>query len=162
MIPAIVLLVLALFYPSAGAPPPGGPTYAPLWLYQGAWRSTDKNGKIDRLENQCSLLGVYFACQQSVNGKTGSLIVFIPTGKPGGYHTQAVLPEGWAAGRGDLVIEGDRWTYSSKDVENDKTTYYRTTNVFTGNDKIHYEQSESADGVTWKVTNSGDEQRLLP
>ncbi len=159
---AIVLLVLALLYPSAGASAPGGPTYAPLWLYQGEWQSTDKNGKIDRLENQCSLLGVYFACQQSVNGKVGSLIVFVPTEKPGSYHTQAVLPEGWAAGRGDLSIEGDRWTYSSKDVESDKTTYYRTTNVFTGKDKIHYEQSESADGVTWTVTNSGDEQRLRP
>jgi hypothetical protein len=162
MISAILLLVFALLDPSAGAPPPGGPVYAPLWLYQGAWQSTDKNGKIDKLENQCSLIGLYFACQQTVNGKVGSLIVFVPTDKSGGYHTQAVLPEGWATGRGDLTIAGDLWTYSSKDVESDKTTYYRTTNVFTGKDKIHYEQSQSPDGVKWTVTNSGDEQRVLP
>jgi hypothetical protein len=140
--------------------------YAPLWLYQGNWIVTPKNAvagaKPDRLENQCGKIGRYFACQQTVNGKVGSLIIFIPAEKSGHYYTQAVLPEGWATGRGELQIEGDHWTYLGKDESNGKTTYYRTTNEFTGKDRIHYEQAESPDGQHWTAKNSGDEKRGGP
>jgi len=75
------------------------------------------------------------------------------------YHTQPILPNGYAAGRGDLTIAGDHWTFLGKDTEGDKTTWYRTENYFTGRDKIHFEQFESTDNKTWKATNSGDEVR---
>jgi hypothetical protein len=59
--------------------------YAPLWLYQGNWIVTPKNAvagaKPDRLENQCGKIGRYFACQQTVNGKVGSLINLYPRGE---------------------------------------------------------------------------------
>lgn len=69
--------------------------------------------------------------------------MFVPATAPGNYYTQAVLPEGWATGRGELRIDGDHWTYSSKTEQDGKTVYHRTTNVFSGKNRIHFEQAES-------------------
>ena len=113
----------------------------------------------DIIVNACKPVGSYFTCQQTVNGKLSSLIIFIPGDKPGHYYTQGVLPEGWATGRGQLEIAGDLWTYRSQATDDGKTTYYRTTNVFSGTDKIHFELSQSSDGEHWNVTKSGDEER---
>lgn len=140
-------------------------TYAPLWLYQGTWHISRKSGgpgaKPDELVNQCALIGKYFVCQQSVNGQPGNLLIFIPAGQQGHYYTQTVMPEGRAAGRGDLEISGDRWTYSSRWPQaNGTTIHYQTTNVFTGNDRIHFEQAESTDGEHWSIKDSGDEVRV--
>lgn len=138
--------------------------YAPLSLYQGNWEVTPSNlakgAKPDRLSNDCSRTGKFFACQQTVNGKPGPLIVFIPTETAGQYHTQVILPDGHATGRGDLEIKGDHWTYSGKAEEGGKVTYSRTTNQFTGKDRIHFEVAESSDGQQWTVKMSGDERRL--
>jgi hypothetical protein len=134
--------------------------YAPLMLYNGAWQVTQKDRPPDTLVDECARIGKYYACQQTVNGKLGALVVFIPAETPGHYFTQAVLPQGWATGRGELQIEGDHWTYLSKSQEDGKTTWYRTTNVFTGKDQIHFEQAESPDNEHWTTKSSGDEVRL--
>lgn len=160
---AAVCLAASLFSATAIA---ADDVYTPLWLYQGDWRlvpgDLTAGAKPDQLINECKLTGVYFACQQRVNGKIAALIVFVPQEESGHYRTQAVMPDGSAAGRGDLVIAGDHWTYSSKDEENGKTTYFRTTNLFTGKDKIHFETAESSDGEHWMVKHSGDEFRGKP
>lgn len=133
------------------------PAYAPLWLYSGTWRVSRNGANPDELKNDCALIGKYFACQQTVNGTPGELLIFIPADKPGHYYTQTVMPQGRAGGRGDLEINGDRWIYSSNWDDGGKTTFYRTTNVFTGKDHIHFEQAESTNHKDWKVTASGDE-----
>jgi hypothetical protein len=93
-----------------------------------------------------------------VNGKPSALIVFVPAETPLSYHSTPILPDGHATGRGDLTISHNHWTFLGKDVEADKTTWYRTENYFTGRDKIHFEQYQSTDDKkTWKLTNSGDE-----
>lgn len=140
--------------------------YTPLRLYDGSWTITvhdQASGKTttDALVNSCSLVGRYFTCQQTVNGKISALVVFIPAADPGHYYTQNVLPEGWATGRGELTISGDHWVYSSRDEEGGKTTWYRTTNDFKGTDRIHFESAQSADGKTWTTTRSGDEVHAL-
>lgn len=156
--------VILLFAGSLHASPPTDPVYAPLWLYQGTWHVAGQGAapgtKPDELRNQCALLGRFFACQQTVNGQAGGLIIFIPAGKPGQYYTQNVRLEGFASGRGNLEISGGQWTYLSTRNDSGKTTYYRTINVFTGKNRIHYEQSESPDGKNWKVTGGGDEVRV--
>jgi hypothetical protein len=140
------------------------PVYASLWLYQGTWHVTPSGrpagAKPDVLTNQCALIGKYFACQQTVNGTVGSLVVYIPTGQPGRFHNQAIAPTGRAGGLGELEIIGDRWVYSNGQLEGGKTKHYRNINTFTGRNKIHYEQSESWDEKDWKVTGSGDEVRV--
>src|ERR1700690_4278040 len=57
--------------------------YEPLKLYDGKWEvSVAKPEKrIDQLENHCARTGTFFVCGQIVNGKTGALVVFLPTGK---------------------------------------------------------------------------------
>ncbi len=138
------------------------PAYQPLTLYKGSWLVTPKTQSTpstDLLRNDCAMAGRFFACQQTVNGKPGSLLVIVPASKPGDYYTQTVQQEGWANGRGALHIDGNVWTYSGKSEENGKTTWQKTTNLFTGRDRIHYEVSVSQDGVNWTVTAAGDEVR---
>ena len=154
---------LLLVWTLGGGPGPTDP-YTPLRLYDGRWTLTMRDGTTgktttDTLVNACSLLKPYFVCQQTVNGKVGALVVFIPAETAGHYYTQNVLPEGWAAGRGELTIEGTRWTYLGKNEENGETTWYRTTNDFTGTDRIHFESTQSTDNQKWSVTRSGDEVR---
>jgi uncharacterized protein (TIGR02246 family) len=138
--------------------------YAPLRLYNGVWqvRPTNPPSKDppDKLEDVCGQIGTYFACQQTKNDKLGALLIFVHTDKPGHYYTQVVLSDGRAAGRGELEIASNRWVYSSKAQSDSKTVYYRTTNVFMGNDRIHYEQARSSDGEHWTVNGSGDEIRV--
>jgi hypothetical protein len=160
----VALIVLALSNQGADNSKSADSIYAPLWLYQGTWqvsrKSANKGAEPELLVNRCSLLGSYFACQQSVNGSERSLLIFIPAEKPGQYHVQTITPEGRAAARVDLEVSGNRRTYFSRwPQENGKITYYRTIHVFSGKDHIHFEQAESADGAQWSLQDSGDEVR---
>lgn len=154
------LAVALLFAASCYA---GDPAYRPLWLYQGSWSATshagDSKPEAHTVVNDCAMVGRFFACQQTVDGKAGAMLVFSPAATAGDYYTQAVLPDGHAIGRGELHIEGDRWTYSGKSEEGGKTSYSRTTNLFSGKDRIHFEIATSPDGQTWTTTLAGDEVR---
>ena len=135
--------------------------YAPLRLYEGTWQvtqATPADRKSDRLVNDCARIGRDFACQQTVNGKPGALLVFIPDTMPGHYHTQIMLPDGTASGpSGTLTITGNRWIYLGQPGA--KGVRYRTINVFSSRDHIHFESARSTDGKTWTVTMAGDETR---
>ena len=166
---AILLATLMAFAVQTKAPAPASATnqLAAIFVYNGAWTVTSPGtmagpGKPDHLVNTCRLTGSFYACEQVVNGKTMALVLFVAADKPDHFYTQPILPDGHAIGRGDLVIvheaKGDHWTFTSKNVEADKTIRYRTENYFSGVDKIHFEQFESADGVKWEMKNSGDEQ----
>jgi len=157
-ITALGILLTALGYGAADA-------YAPLHLYAGSWRVTrsdmPQGAKPDDLTNQCTLIGKYFVCQQTVNGAVTSLMIFVPADQPGHYYTQNVNTQGRALGRGDLEIFGDRWAFSSSwDQGGGKMTFYRTTNTFSGRDHIHFEQQESTNRKDWVTKSSGDESRV--
>jgi hypothetical protein len=145
---------------------PASDPYAPLRLYDGKWdlvpASADKPAEAVHIENHCAKAGQFFTCNQFVNGKNMALVVFLPQHslENGGYtyRNQALRPEGddpstW----GKLEIVGDRWVYSSEATDNGKKTYWRTTNIFSGADKIHFEVQRSEDGAKWATTMSGDE-----
>jgi hypothetical protein len=137
--------------------------FGPLWKYQGTWEFTmSAPGSApvsNKIQNDCTDIGQFFLCQQTVDGKVVALLTFTPSQTKGTYYTQPILPDGHAAGRGELESQGDRWTYPSKEEDHGKTKFYRITNVFSGDDRIHFERSESVDGTTWKVLASGDEVR---
>jgi hypothetical protein len=137
------------------------PAFKPLWQYQGTWEFTmntpGSKPATNKIQNDCAEIGQFFLCQQTVDGKVAALLTFTPSPTKCHYYTQAVLPDGHAAGRGELEIEGDRWTYPSKEEESGKTKYYRIVNLFSGKDRIHFERSESVDGKAWTVLASGDE-----
>jgi len=141
--------------------------YAPLRLYDGQWDVAPAAGgqKSTRIENHCAKTGLFFVCEQTINGKVGGLSVFLPVAKlpTGGeeYRTQALRPNARTPGDwGKLTIVGNRWVYPWEGTQNGKKVYGRNVNVFSGTDKIHFELQGSDDGKTWKVEKSGDEQRV--
>lgn len=142
--------------------------YAPLRLYDGKWEalpaSGDKTAETVHIENRCAKVGEFFACNQFVNGKNMALVVFLPTHptENGGYayRNQVLRPEGEdPSSWGSLEIVGDRWVYSSDAIVDGKKVYWRTTNIFSGPDKIHFDVERSGDGVKWTSNLSGDEVR---
>ncbi|MGI8841960.1 MAG: hypothetical protein ACR2F8_14445 [Caulobacteraceae bacterium] len=130
--------------------------YAPLKLYDGAWTVVSSDGKTTRLTNHCARPGLFFACEQVVNGKAEDLVVFLPQGKTAegwAYLTQALgadagPPHPWYR----LTIDGDRWVYAGPRGQ-------RTLNQFFGSDHIRFEVQTSKDGRAWATTLSGEERR---
>lgn len=157
---ARLAIVFSLLIFASAALSPAQDAYAPLALYNGGWTVHKAGAAADHLVNHCARTGFYYVCEQVVNGKTAALIIFVPADSPGAYHTQAVLPSGQALGRDDLTIHGDQWVYLGKAVDGSKTTWFRTTNVFTGKDHIHFQQAQSSDGTHWTDGPSGDEDRV--
>jgi hypothetical protein len=133
--------------------------YAPLWNYNGTWKVSIQGKPPDTLINHCTRTGLFFACEQNVNGTPAALVVFIPTDAEGHYRTNPITKEGTAIGPGDLEIKGNHWTYLGKSDADGKTTWYRTTNDFTDDSHIHFEQSQSTDKIHWEVQRTGDEVR---
>jgi hypothetical protein len=143
-----------------------GDPYAPLQLYGGSWQlemTGSKGSSRMLISNHCEETGAFFVCEQVINGKTEDLVVFLPTGSSAGAQTYRTLglsaagkrPRDW----GKLEISGDHWVYSSEEQEKDAKVYSRTTNLFSGPDKIHFEVQRSVDGKNWQTTQSGDEHR---
>jgi hypothetical protein len=140
--------------------------YAALKLYDGKWLVMPSDGPKEgvHLENHCAKTGLFFACEQVVDGKTVALVVFRPTTKlPGGaqeYRSTALVPEdGSSGGWNGLTIEGDRWVYTWDVTESAKKVFYRNINTFTGTDRIHFEIQRSDDGKAWTKQKDGDESR---
>jgi hypothetical protein len=158
-----LLFVTVLSSRVSGASPEGA-AMEPLQAYQGTWQVTRSDSgahaQPERLTNRCLTLGIYFACEQRVNGKPTALLVFLSTDQPGHYHTQSILPEGRATGLDDLQISGNRWTFTSRRHQGGDVTYFQNTNVFTDANHIHFENAQSPNGKQWTVQESGDEVRV--
>jgi len=138
--------------------------YASLKRYDGDWTVISSDGKTTQLENHCARTGLFFACEQVLNGKSAALVVFLPAGKTAEgqtYRTQALTADAHTPGPWfHLAIDGDRWVYAAG-AERDKNhpLHQRTLNQFSGPDRIHFEVQTSKDGKAWTTTLSGDEQR---
>jgi hypothetical protein len=140
--------------------------FGPMRVYEGPWTVVSAHtmageGKPDTIVNHCNEGTAFYTCEQIVNGKSLALIVYTATDDPTKFHTQPVFPSGQAAGRGDLTIAEDHWTFLGSGTDDGgKQVFYRTENYFTGRDKIHFEQYESGDNKIWVKKNSGDEVRV--
>jgi hypothetical protein len=102
---------LALADPSANDP------YAALRLYDGKWDlvPADSTKKPTHLKNRCTKTGLFFACEQEVDGKSVALVVFLPVKKTGGnaqeYRTNALSADAGAPGDwSTLTIDGSRFS----------------------------------------------------
>lgn len=133
--------------------------YAPLNRYQGNWTLIAADGKTTAIENHCARTGLFFACEQVVNGAPAALVVFLPRGATAAsltYRTQALRADASRPGAWhDLTINGDDWTYG----EDGPSPRGRTLNHFLGEDHIHFDVQTSSDGKTWTTTKSGEELR---
>lgn len=143
-------------------------TFAPLELYNGSWAVQSAAGKVDHLENHCSRTGLFFVCEQVLNGKSKALVVFLLEGEVGKsrtYRTKIITPDSAAtpAAWNHLTIEGERWVYGAAvDDDAKHPLRARTINEFSGADRIHFEVQTSRDGKIWTTTASGDERRETP
>lgn len=160
----MLLLLLALI--QDGTRPASDP-FAPLALYDGTWTVRAEHpwgggapSSVDHLISRCQRFTEYFACEQTVNGKVQSLIVYTAGDSAGKLHTRFIEPGGLAGGRGDLTLEGNHWTYFDKPPLNMKGNWSRVENFIVDHDHIRFEEYESSDeGKSWNKTNSGTEER---
>ena len=157
---ALVAICTSMFAFAATGQTLPDSVYTPLWNYNGTWKVTIQGKSPDTLINHCARTGLFFACEQNVNGSPGALVVFIPIDADGHYRTNPITKDGSAIGPGDLEIKGNHWTYLGKSERDGKTTWYRTTNDFSDDSHIHFEQSQSTDKIHWEVQRTGDEVRV--
>ncbi len=157
---------VALLLTAAGATSATSDPFAPLAVYDGEWEIRAKNpwsggpaGTVDRLTSRCHRFTAYLTCEQTVNGKTGSLIIYT-LAADGGFNTRTVAPNGLAGGRGTLSLAGPRWTYLDKPPPPLAGNWSRVENIIVDHHHIHFAEFTSADeGKTWQPVNSGDEVR---
>ena len=136
--------------------------FEPLMAYAGTWQVSRAGApKPETLINKCEVLGEFFACAQNVDGQAGPLVVFLRHGEPGHYQVQNIMPSGRATGLTELQLTGNTWTYFNRQSENGVATYYKTTNVFSGKNKIHFESSHSSNNKDFTVDASGDEVKVV-
>jgi hypothetical protein len=171
---AIVFAVCFSSFPVAGGQQATNPSgsvnpFSSLALYNGTWKIRAEKpwgggakGSVDLLVSRCQPFTAYFACEQTVNGKTASLLVYTATEGSGKLHSRMITPDGLAGGRGDLTINGSHWTYLDKPPAGLEGNWSRVENEIIDRDHIHFEEYESSDrGLTWVKVNSGTEQRVL-
>jgi hypothetical protein len=171
-LPYLALLSAVLLLPcrfaAARAPTEQDP-FVRLRIYDGEWavRATHPwsgaaAGAVDRLSSHCHRFTHYFACEQTINGQPTSLLVYTEGDAPGRLNTRMIAPNGLAGGRGDLTLAGSRWTYIDKPPASLSGNWSRTENVVVDRDHILFKEYESPDeGKTWRLTNSGSEERLV-
>ena len=146
---------------------PASDPFAPLTIYNGFWTvraehpwSGGPPGTADHLASKCQRFTQYFACEQTVNGKTLSLIVYTAAQSPDKLHTRFIQPDGLAAARGDLSLQGNHWTYFDKPPAKQTGNWSRVENFIEDRDHIRFEEYESSDaGKSWTRTNRGTEER---
>jgi len=163
------LLLFALVQNASAGQPVADP-FAPLAVYNGTWTVHAEHpwgggpaGSVDHLVSRCEHFTAYFACEQTVNGKVQGMLVYTAGDAAGKLHSRLISPEGLAAGRGDLTLDGNHWTYLDKPAATLKGNWSRTENFIIDHDHIRFEEYESADGgKSWTKTNSGTEERVAP
>ena len=163
----LLLLLFAIIQPAAAVQSAADP-FAPLAIYGGAWTVRAEHpwsgaapGAQDHLLSHCERFDSYFACEQTVNGKARSLLVYTATSTPGKLNCRLIAPDGLAGGRGELTLAGNHWSYLDKPPVSLKGDWSRVENFVLDHDHIRFEEYSSADeGKTWTKTNSGMEERV--
>ena len=129
--------------------------YAPLKDYAGTWSVISSRGKTSKVVNACARTGLFFVCEQSIDGAPKALVVFLPQGG-GRYRTQTLGADGAEPGHWfSLRIKDSDWIYMPEGAEPRE----RTLNHFIDADHIHFAVQKKS-GEDWKTTLSGDETRM--
>ena len=97
----LALLLLAVIQNAAGAQPAPDP-FTLLTVYNGSWTikaehpwSGGPPGSLDHLVSHCHRFTLYFACEQTVDGKTQALLVYTATSSPGNCIAVSSRLTGW-------------------------------------------------------------------
>lgn len=138
---------------------------AGTWVADGQTFDTEysKAGKdSSTLHNDCWQSGMFYVCDQIVDGDSKALILFVAGEKAGTFVSYGIVPPN-PANAGQLVISGNTWAYGGV-IAGAQPPYWRTLNEFAnaaGTVTIHYKVQFSKDGQSWISTKEGVETRQL-
>ena len=158
------VLLASSFAQAADAPSP----LDRLNVFAGTWKSDIQNFKTpyseessgsSTLVNQCWKAGAFFICNQSVDGVSRTMLVFTYKGGDT-YNEAAISAENGRASNGTLLIDGGVWTFPGESHKLGQTTYYRTVNIYSGNDSLDFREEYSTDQQTWTLMSKGHETRV--
>jgi hypothetical protein len=165
----IVLFVTALVISMAGiAADAPTPDLDRLNLFAGTWKSDAENYDTiyskastvsSTLVNQCWKAGVFFVCNQSVNGASRVLLTFSYKGGDT-YFVNYVPADSGRAVSGTVIISGGVWTYPGQQNKLGQTTYFRNVQIFSDNDNIDFREEFSTDNEHWTLMSKGHETRV--
>ncbi len=155
--------VIAAFVGAAATAPPSfaasGDAYTPLEVYGGAWNVVSGKGKALTVRNTCARTGLFYVCEQALDGVSKALVVFLPQGSNDNgaiYRTQTLGADGAEPGHWfHLTIKGAEWVYAPEGVDPRE----RTLNHVIDADHIRYE-IEKRTKAGWRTTSSGVETRI--
>ena len=133
--------------------------YDALKAMDGHWRVTSGSGRIEEVDNACSRTGLFFVCEQTVQGKPAALVVFRPKERGDreegklAYRVQTLNAGGDRPGPWkDLVIDGSTWTISDAEHPGGRKT--RTLITHSGPDYMHVEVQAEGKEETWAPVSS--------
>ncbi|MBS0194304.1 MAG: hypothetical protein JSR34_08650 [Proteobacteria bacterium] len=138
-------------------------------VYAGSWKTDTVHvdtpfGKAGHetgtLRNDCWRSGEFYACHQYVDGKSAALLVFAYDPARHTYATYPIAPGATAAPAGQLLVEGNTFTFPWQSTQDGKTTRFRVVNVFTDANHIAFRQEYSTDGVHWNTMATGSDTRV--
>lgn len=139
-----------------------------LNVFAGSWKSDAENydtifskaGTVSStLVNQCWKAGVFFVCNQSVNGVSRVLLAFSYKGGDS-YFVNYVPADTGRAVSGTVIIAGGVWTYPGQQTKLGQITYFRTVDIFSDNDNIDFREEFSTDNQNWTLMSKGHETRV--
>jgi hypothetical protein len=138
--------------------------YEALKAMDGHWIATTSSGRTQTVDNHCARTGLFFVCEQALEGKPTVLVVFLPKAGEQGrlmtFQTQTLTAAGDRAGPWrELTIDHDRWTYAGSARPLGVKRRERTVVTHSGPDFMHAEIQASTDGHTWTVVSSEDLNR---
>jgi hypothetical protein len=145
------------------------PALQKLTVLAGTWKVNGKTYDTDMakagtdtstLHNDCWQSGIFYACDQIVDGDSKALIVFTPGAKDNTFVNYGIVAPN-PANAGRLVIDGNKWTYGGF-TEGEKAPFWRTLNTFdsaNGTTTIHYTVQFSKDGTSWITMKDGLETK---
>jgi hypothetical protein len=139
-----------------------------LNVFAGIWKSDSQTFKTpyseegsgsSTLVNQCWKAGAFFTCNQSVDGVSRTLLVFSYKGGDA-YNEVAIAADTGRGFNGEVLIDGGVWTFPAETHKYGQVTYFRTVNIYNGNDSLDYREEYSDDQQTWTLMAKGHETRV--
>lgn len=159
-------LVVSALATAADAPAPSA--LDRLNVFAGTWKSdsqtfktpySEEGSSSTTLTNQCWKAGAFFVCNQSVDGVSRSMLVF--SFKGGDTYKEVAVPAETGVGyTGTVLVDGGVWTFPAEQHKYGQVTYFRTVNIYSGNDSLDYREEYSTDQQTWTQMAKGHESRI--
>ncbi len=151
--------------PGVGAQPTApAPGVEPLGAIVGVWQSDATNGVSARSSCAWSPQGLAVTCDQTITTAAGvqHAINFFTLGPKAGSFVFYVLPNpGDTLRPVPLNIDGSTWIYGGE-APGSNGKWFRTLNDFSKRDEYSWRLETSDDGKSWRTTNAGRSQRVLP